>query len=618
MASEGRVPERPLAPLIVASWYPSVEDTSKGRFVADQAVAVRATGRAVPSVASFELVRIRADDPAEQGWEARAVWELLPAALDRDDVFSPSGWSAPGVPVARLPVPLPIVSLREPGTEGDAKARSLSALEDVFRAGRAPVPDLIHAHTGYPDGYAGMRLARALGIPLVITEHASFVDRQLEEPEERRRYLEAASYASHVVAVSHSLADRLVDALPELAAKLLVIPNAVPLEAFALPRSEVADELLYVGARTEEKGLPELLEAFALVHGRRPGLSLRLIGGSRSEADERRWRALVAEYGVEEAVRFEGHADRADVAAAMSRAALFVHPSRSETFGVVAVEALAAGLPVVAADSGGVTETLRDCPAPSWRVVPVRAPQALADGILELLERRHEVDAEALREYAATRYAPGVIGTRLAELYERVTERQQPREQPGEQSLPDQPPPAPSRAPTILVSLEQAGARRLADELPTALLSSVEVVTAQPWRPTTDVQAALAPRLIAVPRLASREDQAHLDDRVAARAAQAEAAGESLIYLLQEYAYDELGVTSTAGGVPPEERPHLVCLYALDFAACRAAMPEIATLTRLAPGGIRWVADRWETSRQAEREVRRRASGPERQPSATG
>ena len=104
----------------------------------------------------------------------------------------------------------------------------------------------------------------------------------------------------------------------------------------------------------------------------------------------------------------------------MARASVFVHASRYETFGVVAAEALAAGLPVVATDSGGVTEILGAEPERLGALVAVDDSLALGNGILETLGRRETFDAATLRASVRSRFGAEVVAERLITLYAEV------------------------------------------------------------------------------------------------------------------------------------------------------------------------------------------------------
>jgi hypothetical protein len=117
-------------------------------------------------------------------------------------------------------------------------------------------------------------------------------------------------------------------------------------------------------------------------------------------------------------VRFDPPANRAEVAAAMTEASLFVHASPRETFGMVAAEALASGLPVVGTDSGGVTEVLGPEPDALGAIVERDSPEALATGILATLGRRAAFDPTALRASIERRFGAGQVAERLARIYQ--------------------------------------------------------------------------------------------------------------------------------------------------------------------------------------------------------
>ena len=214
------------------------------------------------------------------------------------------------------------------------------------------------------------------------------------------------------------LARELADALPEIAERIQVVPNAVDVLAFrAAPWTERhPEELLFVGYRRPSKGIGTLLEALALARRTRPALTLRLIGGA-SPADDATWNRRISDLGLAGTVSLEPAADRPAIADAMARAALFVHPSPRETFGVVAVEALASGLPVVATDSGGVTEILGTDPDQFGALVPVDDPERLAAAIVRTLDRPAMFDPVALRASALERYGAASVAERITGVY---------------------------------------------------------------------------------------------------------------------------------------------------------------------------------------------------------
>ncbi len=352
-------------------------------------------------------------------------------------MLAPGGWPAAvgtwshlaSVPVARLPV----ASGPEdaPSREGDDHvavfAPFVQGIRDRWPSDDRPPFDLIHAHTGFPDGELAASAARTLGIPYVVTEHSSRTRELLQDPEVRRRYAAVVEGAARVIVVSRALGAELRAALPELAGaldeRLVVVPNLLPVELFRAPaRAERrVGELLYVGTRKPDKGIATLLAAFALARRQRPDLTLRMIGRSPTADDEAAWHARAGELAVADAVSFEPPTDRAGVADAMARADLFVHPSRYETFGVVVAEALASGLPIVATRSGGVEDIVDDGRAATGALVAVDDAPAMAEAILATLERRDQIDPAGMRADATARFGADSVARRLLEIYREAT-----------------------------------------------------------------------------------------------------------------------------------------------------------------------------------------------------
>ena len=469
---------RPIDVLVVASWFPAYDDPGAGRFVADQTEAIAATGAVRPAVISFDGARL-SGGARSRSRQADSVLEASIAALRRaSPLFVAPAWGVdPALPVARLSVA--DGQTRTAGAEHAVVQREgvLRAVAERLVGAERPARGVVHAHTVYPDGAAAAVLAERLGWPLVITEHASFVDRIVATPALRARYERALAKAHAVLAVSEMLASELRTAFPAHAAKIAVLPNAVPVELFRSedPDERVADQLLFVGYRKTTKGIDNLLRAVAVAHERRPAIRLRLLGRSPDEAIEARWQALAGELGISDVVAFEPAVDRAGIAAAMARASLFVHPSPRETFGVVVVEALASGLPVVATDSGGVSEILGPNPDEVGALVAIDDHEALADAIVRTLERRASFDPVALRASVERRFGAAFVAERLLVVYRAALA--------SDGNTPDDSPPiaagaiAPRPGRTVIVALDRARAALRLGPLPDGLRANVDLVT---------------------------------------------------------------------------------------------------------------------------------------------
>ncbi|HSO29453.1 MAG TPA: glycosyltransferase [Candidatus Sulfomarinibacteraceae bacterium] len=468
----------PLRILIVARWYPSHEVPGRGTFVADQAAALAAAGAEVAVICPEPVHAEGLDGPARAERLARVErWAAVVGA--RLAFAAPIGRGAARVPVLRIPAPLPA------GGEATRDPVELAALEAVTlvpvgTALRAAWPfDAIHAHTGLPDGLAAAALAEAVGVPLLTTEHDSSTPDRLAEPAAAAAYRSLLGARRAVVAVSRTLASRIEERLGPEAGGIDVVPNVLPIDTFAIRPDDERDpdELLWVGARKASKGTDTLLRAFALVHRHRPALRLRLIGRAASVAEEDRLVALAAELGVAASVRFEPPADRAGVAAAMARATLFVHPSPWETFGIVAAEALAMGLPVAATPSGGVAEILGN-DGRFGTIARDHEPASLAAAITDALGRRAAFDPAALRAHVAGRYAPDVVAADLIARFEGLGAAARS----GGPTLPAVDPAALPRA-VVIVGFRRASAVARVPVLPPGLAAGLSVVTAAPVHP---------------------------------------------------------------------------------------------------------------------------------------
>ncbi|MEO8208197.1 MAG: glycosyltransferase, partial [Chloroflexota bacterium] len=471
-------------------------------------------------------------------------------------------------------------------------------------------PALIHAHTGYPDGAAAAQLAEVLQVPLIITEHATFLHRQLAVPGVRDAYLKGALSASRLLAVSEMFASDLRLALPEVADRVAVMPNTVDIGSFQAGRIEdrKAGELLFVGYWKEIKGIDILLKALAIVRRQRGHVTLRLVGDAGDPVLDRRWRALADDLGVSGAVTFDGPLDRAGVALAMQQADIFVHASRFETFGVVAAEALASGLPLVATDSGGVTEILGERAEELGALVARDDVEAFAAAILRVLDRRATYDPERLRASVAGRYGAVAVAQRLVELYGETIDARLSTSGRGRGAGPHSTGPSGQRTPTrtdgisgiVAVAFDPDRAIDLMKLSMTARSDLVLVTSHSSGRLVLDgfsevVYAPLQDRVRAM------EDTRTLGPRATgwrrlARAFRhpfAAARRRGLIPGLTA-AITGAGSAAVRQGIllavtETAQRPMVVCADGVDYLAARSVIE--AGLATPAPGGLRWLAD---------------------------
>jgi glycosyltransferase involved in cell wall biosynthesis/O-antigen/teichoic acid export membrane protein len=213
---------------------------------------------------------------------------------------------------------------------------------------------------------------------------------------------------ARMVAVSHHVGATLQALNPS--ATVDVIGNGVSPSA-ALQDRVAGPDVLFVGRlEIAQKGLDLLVRAWALAAPRIGG-DLVIAGGG---PDEPRLRALVAQAGLADRVRYAGWVDEPAAIALMAQARLVAMPSRFETFGMVAVEALATGTPVVAFDIDALREVL---PAGCTRAVPAFDVEAYADALVQAYADTEWITAAAP---VARRFAAGYDWDVLAARQEAV------------------------------------------------------------------------------------------------------------------------------------------------------------------------------------------------------
>jgi glycosyltransferase involved in cell wall biosynthesis len=254
-------------------------------------------------------------------------------------------------------------------------------------------PDVVHAHF-WMSGLASLRAAAGLGVPVVQTFHAlGKVKRRWQagadtSPPERigaERLI--ARTADLVIATC-------TDEVGELRSmgmprdRVQVVPCGVDLDLFTPTDRKAGGDrpprLLILGRLVPRKGVAEAIAALARV----PHAELVVVGGPApdqlaADPESRRLLALATDHGVSERVRLLGRLPHAGLPEIMRSCDLLLAVPWYEPFGITPLEAMAAGLPVVATAVGGLRDTVLD--GVTGRLVPPRRPDLLAGAVNELL-----------------------------------------------------------------------------------------------------------------------------------------------------------------------------------------------------------------------------------------
>lgn len=343
---------------------------------------------------------------------------VAPAAdhLPADDVFD-------GIPVHRFRyAPRRYQRLAYTGTMAEEVRRSFSAklalvgfLGSEFARGtgvrREFAPDLVHAHWWFPGGLVGTWVAAMAQLPLVTTMHGSDVRLAQASSVGRPLMRHVLAQSRAVTTVSRWLADRVRDVVP--GASPVVSPMPVATSLFTPGNGRHAARFLFVGRLNEQKGLELLLEALARM---RVPATLDVVGDGTAR-DALHGRA--ATLGIADRVIWHEPVPQPRLADFYRRATALVVPSVGEGLGLVAVEAQLCETPVIAFDSGGLSDIVEDgrtgylATAGNVDALAEKMDNLLADGARAGIGR-------AARQAALARFAPESVARRYAQLYRSV------------------------------------------------------------------------------------------------------------------------------------------------------------------------------------------------------
>ena len=274
--------------------------------------------------------------------------------------------------------------------------------------------DLVHAHTSFLDGAAGLLAARAHGCPLLITEHTGPFDLLTRNAFMRYRTRRSVGGASRVLAVSSSLRRTMLAQLALPPDRIDVLPNGVDPSVFCPganpPRTGEVVRVLWVGHYVEVKRVDYLVRAFARALRSRPRLRLTLLGDGPERG---KIAALVADLGLTAQVAFLPATNRAGVASAMRAHDFVAVSSATETFSLVTLEALACGVPVLSTACGGPQDLITQ---PWLGSIVSNDLDGLTSGLVAMADRASG-DAAKLHAYIRDRFSWDAIAGRLIETY---------------------------------------------------------------------------------------------------------------------------------------------------------------------------------------------------------
>lgn len=282
-------------------------------------------------------------------------------------------------------------------------------------------PDVIHAHNARYAGVLARKIKQDFNIPYVLTEHSSEYARNLIPNEEIECVASVFRDADSRIVVSPGLGTVLERVVGDSICPWQFIPNILDVrfeyqndDLIANTRHNHEFRFLNVGALVENKGQADLLRAFASRLRGEETVTLR-IGGSgelRGSLED-----LSRQLGISQQVSFLGELKSEQVLEEMRQCNVYVHSSHYETFGVVIIEALACGKPIISTMCGGPESIVENC---NGMLVPVGDIDGLGDAMAVMRVCADNYDRRLIRQDSITRFGERAVVGQLLQIYNAV------------------------------------------------------------------------------------------------------------------------------------------------------------------------------------------------------
>ncbi len=226
--------------------------------------------------------------------------------------------------------------------------------------------DIIHAHVALPDGYFGMKIAQRYKKPLVVTIHGQdFYGTVFRKEKCKKNIQKVINFSNKTIVVSNTLKNLGEEGLNIKRDELVVVPNGIDLKEIRIYKNDSVYRhqyrnkriILSIGYLIERKAHIYVIEAIDRLIRKHPNI-IYLIGGDGPEG--KKLKEITKKKNLENYVKFLGRINRVEVMSLMSACDIFALPSWDEAFGVVYLEAMIHGKPVIACEKEGSEDFLKN------------------------------------------------------------------------------------------------------------------------------------------------------------------------------------------------------------------------------------------------------------------
>lgn len=394
--------------LVFSSWYPNWKNSHSGSFIKEQVEALAdSTSDRYNYIVSnwgFEQSEISLKKPINA---AKKIYNFI----STKKLFSHQENGLYDVTNRYLKFSDKIPYIGNLDRLLDVQKTSIAIVEKEL----GPI-DLIHAHVSYPAGYVSFLLSQYYNIPYLITEHMGPFpfDRYVIKGRPIPEIDQAINLADQVIAVSDTLANRMKKFGYR---RPVVIPNMVDEDIYVMAKafkSKKKFRFLTLSNIELSKGIEDLLNAISIWGPSKDEVEF-VIAGYGNDRDQ--FINKSKELGIDEIVSWPGRIARKDVPEIMAECDAFVLPSHHESFGIVYVEALACGRPVIATRCGGPEMIVN---SNNGRLVPIGDASCLAKELKWMYENIENFQPGQIRAYFMENYSKKAVITQITDQYERL------------------------------------------------------------------------------------------------------------------------------------------------------------------------------------------------------
>lgn len=379
----------------VARGVPSEREPQWGNFEFDQALALHKLGH--------QIVMLSVDARFRKYHRKYGITKEIHDNIPHFNIYAGSIWGKP---------------LRSISMKLHTKVKQKLALFLFKRVvAQEGFPDAIYGH--YLGGCSmALAIKQKYGIPAVGIEHWSELGYSHIKGSVKDEAIRTYPKLDCQISVSSALKENIKK---NIGVDTLVVNNMIGTEFYYEPKVKNSDNVNFVttGNLLPVKGFDNLIKAFSKLNFQPETWTLNIIGGGK-ELDN--LQKLLDRVGLNNNIHLLGRKNREGVIDMLHNSDVYVMSSRSETFGVAAIEALACGLPVIATDCGGARDFVTK---ENGVITPVENVEKLAECISYMMNHYQDYDRAKIAADCQKRFSSEAIGKQLEGIFEEVIRKKQ-------------------------------------------------------------------------------------------------------------------------------------------------------------------------------------------------